>query len=144
MIRTCCRGMSVVLLCGLVLAMLPLPPCHAQSAKDVDGSDNYWNATPNDVNNLLKSLQDLSDINYSMDLRFMNEVSPDPEKNPVLFRSGHYNFDYTPRERKRLREFLLGGGMIIYNTGLGSAPFYRSVIRELKEIFPERTRGLFM
>jgi hypothetical protein len=137
-IRTCCRGMSVVLWCGLVLAMLPLPPCQAQSAKEVYGSDIYWNATPNDVNNLLKNLQELSDINYNMDLRYLNEISPDPEKNPVLFRSGHYNFSYTPRERKTLREFLLGGGMIIYNTGLGSAPFYRSVIRELKEIFPEQ------
>ena len=118
--------------------MLRPPLSEAQSAKEVYGSDIYWNATPNDVNNLLKNLQELSDINYNMDLRYLKEVSPDPEKNPVLFRSGHYNFAYTPRERKTLREFLLGGGMIIYNTGLGSAPFYRSVIRELKEIFPEQ------
>ena len=137
---TRCRHQRIapLLIAGLAVMAL-LPRCSlAQSAKDVYGSDIYWNATPNDVNNLLKSLQDLSDINYSMDLRFMNEVSPDPEKNPVLFRSGHYNFSYTPRQRETLREFLLGGGMIVYNTGLGSAPFYRSVIRELKEIFPEQ------
>ena len=67
--RTCWRGMSVVLFCSLALAMrLPLP-CQAQSAKQMYGGDIYWNATPNDVNNLLKNLQELSDINYNMDLR---------------------------------------------------------------------------
>jgi hypothetical protein len=73
-----------------------------------------------------------------MDVRYLSEVSPDPEKNPVLFRTGHYNFEYTPDQRKKLREYMLAGGMTIYNTGLGSAPFYRSVIREMKEIFPEQ------
>ena len=131
------RGSPLVM---VALACLALSPWRttAQSAKDIYGGDIYWNATPNDVNGLLKNLKELSDINYNMDVRFLREISPDPEQNPVLFRSGHYNFSYTPGERQRLREFLLGGGMIIYNTGLGSAPFYRSVMRELKEIFPEQ------
>ena len=138
MTRFWCNRVSVLLLYGLALAMLCAPLSLAQTAADIYGADIYWNATPNDVNNLLKSLQEQSDINYSMGLKYLKEISPDPEKNPVLFRSGHYNFSYTPSERKRLREFLLSGGMIIFNTGLGSAPFYRSVIRELKEIFPEQ------
>lgn len=121
----------------VVLVFAPLFS-RAQTAADVYGEDIYWNATPNDVNNLLKNLKDFADINYNMDARFLSEVSPDPEKNPVLFRSGHYNFEYTPAQRQKLREFLLGGGMIIYNTGLGSAPFYRSVVREMKEVFPEQ------
>ena len=108
----------------------------AQSAKELYGNDIYWNATPNDVNNLLKSMKDQVDANFQMDARRMSEVSPDPEQNPVLFRSGHYNFTYTPEEREKLRKYLLDGGMIIYNTGLGSQPFYNSVVRELKEIFP--------
>lgn len=125
---------------GFLAVLLLLLPwaSRGQSAKEVYGGDVYWNATPNDVNHLLRNLKDLADINYNMDVRFLGEISPDPEKNPVLFRSGHYNFDYSPAERKKLREFLLSGGMIIYNTGLGSAPFYRSVIREMKEIFPEQ------
>lgn len=126
--------------CLLVLLALLLLPraAGAQSAADIYGGDIYWNATPNDVNNLLRSLKSLADINYDMDVRALGQVSPDPEQNPVLFRSGHYNFAYTPEERRKLREFMLAGGMVIYNTGLGSAPFYRSVIREMKEIFPEQ------
>jgi len=121
---------------GLVLACVPV--ARGQSAEAEYGADIKWNATPNDVNNLLKNLKDLADINYNMDARRLDECSPDPEQNPVLFRSGHYNFEYTPQQRAKLREFLLAGGMIIYNTGLGSAPFYRSVMREMKVIFPEQ------
>jgi len=108
------------------------------SAAEVYGKDVYWNATPNDVNNLLKGMKDQVDADYHMDIRTLAEVSSEPEKNPILYRSGHYNFSYTPYEREKLREYLLAGGMIIYNTGLGSAPFYRSVIRELGLIFPEQ------
>ena len=119
------------------LAIFPLAVL-AETAADIYGADIYWNATPNDVNNLLKNMKDLSDISYTMDVRSMDQVSTDPEKNPVLFRTGHYNFDYSAAERQKLREFMLGGGMVIYDTGLGSAPFYRSVMREMKLIFPEQ------
>ena len=110
----------------------------AQTGRDLYGDDVYWNATPNDVNNLLKTMKDQTDANFQMDIRPMGEVSDDPEKNPVLFRSGHYHFSYTSMEREKLRKYLLAGGMIIFNTGLGSKPFYDSVVEELKQIFPEQ------
>ena len=110
----------------------------SQTGKDEYGKDVYWNATPNDVNNLLKSMKSQVDANFTMDIRTMAEVSDDPEKNPILYRSGHYNFSYSPAEREKLRKYLLNGGMIIYNTGLGSQPFYRSAVRELQQIFPEQ------
>lgn len=118
---------------------LPLaPPAHGQTGKETYGDDIYWNATPNDVNNLLKSMKSQVDANFQMDIRTLGEVSADPGKNPILYRSGHYKFSYTPEERQKLRKYLLNGGMIIYDTGLGSLPFYRSVVRELGEIFPEQ------
>ncbi len=100
--------------------------------------DIDWNATPNDVNNLLKSMKEMIDVNYSVQVATLSEVDVDPAKNPILYRSGHYNFQYNAAQRKRLREYCLAGGMIIYNTGLGSAPFYRSAVRELNKIFPEQ------
>jgi hypothetical protein len=122
--------MKCVLFCflGLILA---LPPVVAQD--DLD-----WNATPNDVNNLLKSMKDMIDVNYSVQVATLSEIEADPAKNPILFRSGHYNFSYSDAQRKRIREYALAGGMIIYNTGLGSAPFYRSAVKELALIFPEQ------
>ncbi|MEI7945393.1 MAG: DUF4159 domain-containing protein [bacterium] len=122
--------MKCVLFCffGLILALSPV-----LAQDDLD-----WNATPNDVNNLLKSMKDMIDVNYSVQVATLSEVSGDPAKNPILFRSGHYNFSYSDDQRKRIREYCLAGGMIIYNTGLGSAPFYRSAVRELAQIFPEQ------
>jgi len=116
---------------GFFGLMLALSPVWAQD--DLD-----WNATPNDVNNLLKSMKDMIDVNYSVQVATLSEVSGDPAKNPILFRSGHYNFSYSEGQRKLIREYCLAGGMIIYNTGLGSAPFYRSTIKELALIFPEQ------
>ena len=115
-------------ICWLLMALLPV------SAQD----DRDWNATPNDVNNLLKSMKDMIDVNYSVQTATLGEIDVDPSKNPILYRSGHYNFSYTDAQRKRIREYALAGGMLIYNTGLGSAPFYRSAIRELAKIFPEQ------
>lgn len=127
-----CLALTALLLAGLSGA------ASAQSARDIYGDDIYWNATPNDVNNLLKSMKSQVDANFQMDIRSLAEISEDPEKNPILYRSGHYNFAYTAEERQLLRQYLLNGGMIIYNTGLGSQPFYRCVVRELQQMFPEQ------
>lgn len=119
----------ILLRTGWVLGLI----LTAAAQDDVD-----WNATPNDVDNLLKSMKDMIDVNYSVQVATLEEVDVDPAKNPILYRSGHYNFSYTEAQRKRIREYALAGGMLIYNTGLGSAPFYRSAARELALIFPEQ------
>jgi len=108
-----------------------------EAAKDGTRENERWNATPNDINNLLKSAQNLINANYSMEVKTLDELSPDPEQNPVIYYSGHYNYTFTPEQRAKLRKFMLDGGMMLFNTGLGSAPFYRSTIKELGLIFPE-------
>jgi len=128
----------LVTVAAIVLAGFSAVRAADKTGKDLYGADVYWNATPNDVNNLLRLMKTQTDANFQMDIRTLRQVSEDPEKNPVLFRSGHYHFSYTPEERAKLRKYLLDGGMIIYNTGLGSKPFYDSVVAELKQIFPEQ------
>jgi len=113
-------------------------PARAQPGAERYGRDVYWNATPNDVNNLLKNMKDAASADFRMDVRELHEISTDPADNPVLFRTGHYRFAFTPAERERLRAYMLNGGMMIFNTGLGSLPFYRSVTNELAQIFPEQ------
>jgi len=125
----------------LLIALAPLSlstESFAQTGKELYGSDIYWNATPNDVNNLLKKMKSQTEANFQMEIRTLGQISENPEQNPVLFRSGHYHFSYAPQEREKLRKYLLNGGMIIFNTGLGSKPFYDSVVEELKKIFPEQ------
>jgi len=132
------RARVFMFLAAGLAALVPHRAAAQASGEELYGPDVYWNATPNDVNNLLKTMKDQTDANFQMDIRAMENVSDDPEKNPVLFRSGHYHFSYTPEQRAMLRKYLLAGGMIIFNTGLGSKPFYDSTVEELKKIFPEQ------
>jgi hypothetical protein len=96
-----------------------------------------WGARPNDLNNLLKTMKEMIDVNFSYETRSFAEIDPDPERNPILYRTGHFHFSLTLPERARLRQYLLNGGTIIFNTGMGSKPFYDSARKELAEMFPE-------
>src|SRR4051812_15450313 len=103
------RGVASAAIAALVTVAFAAV-ADAQTGKELYGPDIYWNATPNDVNNLLKGMKQQVEANFQMDVRTLGEVSTDPEKNPVLYRSGHYHFTYTAAERQKLREYLLAGG----------------------------------
>jgi len=122
----------LALLCALLLAL----PATGRGERNRP-SHATWNSTPNDINNLLKSVKDLVDAHYSMELKSVDQLSLDPAQNPIVYYSSHYNYSFTEEQRRTLRTYMLNGGMVIFNTGLGSAPFYRSTKRELAAIFPE-------
>jgi len=96
-----------------------------------------WATRPNDLNNLLKSMKEMINVHFALDVKSVDEVDMDPDRNPILYRSGHFHFSFTPAQRERLRQYLLNGGMLVLNTGMGSKPFYDSAIRELTAMFPE-------
>ena len=96
-----------------------------------------WNARPNDLNNLLKSLKGMADVDYDFEAKSFAEIDVDPDQNPILYRSGHYHWSLNDAEKKKLREYLLRGGTIILNAGMGSKPFYDSAVKVLNEVFPE-------
>jgi len=96
-----------------------------------------WATRPNDLNNLLKSMKEMINVHFTLEVKSMDEVDVDPDRNPILYRSGHFHFSFTPQQRERLRRYLLNGGMLVLNTGMGSKPFYDSAIRELTALFPE-------
>jgi len=123
----------------IIIAMLMLTaPLLAQDDDPADWPEHpRWNSTPNDINNLLATMKDMVDVHYQMEIKSTDEISVDPELNPIVYYSGHYNYDFTSPQRQKLRKYMLNGGMMIFNTGLGSMPFYRSTRRELALIFPE-------
>ena len=96
-----------------------------------------WNARPNDLNNLLNSLKAMADVNYDCENKSFAQINTDPEQNPILYRSGHFHWHLNTAEKAKLREYLLRGGTIILNAGMGSKPFYDSAKRIMGEIFPE-------
>ncbi len=114
----------------------PTPPVMFVKIKSQYGLID-WASRPNDLGNLLKGMKKNIDVNFALECKSLSEVSTNPEHNPILYRSGHFHFALTPAERQRLREYLLSGGMIIFNTGMGSKPFFDSARKELAAIFPE-------
>lgn len=114
----------------------PSPPVMFVKLKSPYGMVD-WASRPEDLNNLLKDMHGKINVNFASEYRTLSEISIDPDKNPIIYRSGHFHFSFTPEERKRLREYLLKGGTVIFNTGMGSKPFFDSAKEELALIFPE-------
>lgn len=96
-----------------------------------------WNARPNDLNNLLNALKGMADVSYDCENKSFAQINPDPEQNPILYRSGHFHWKLSDPEKAKLRAYLLRGGTLILNAGMGSKPFYESSRRLMAEIFPE-------
>ncbi|MBS3091484.1 DUF4159 domain-containing protein [Candidatus Pacearchaeota archaeon] len=114
----------------------PQPPIILTKLK-VGNDFKYWCATPNDINNLLKRIKQTINLDYSMEVKSLGQISSDPESNPILFLTGHYHFQFDDTQRDILRKYMLKGGTLILNTGLGSKPFCDSARFELEKIFPE-------
>ena len=114
----------------------PTPPTVFIKLKSDRGAVD-WAARPNDLNNLLKSMKQLINVDFSMEVKSIKQVEANPDSNPILYKTGHFHFEFSDAERARLREFLLNGGMIIFNPGMGSKPFYDSAVKEMQAMFPE-------
>jgi hypothetical protein len=114
----------------------PKPPTMFTKLTSQYGEQD-WNARPNDLNNLLKSLKSMADVDYDFEAKSFAEIDADPDQNPILYRSGHYHWSLNAEEKAKLRDYLLRGGTIILNAGMGSKPFYDSAVKVLNEVFPE-------
>ncbi|MFT5496012.1 MAG: hypothetical protein ACI9TH_001409 [Kiritimatiellia bacterium] len=97
----------------------------------------HGDATPNDLHGLNRAIRDRLQLDYGVRKLGLDALVEDPASHPILFLSTHYHFVFTPDQRITLRRYLLNGGMIIFNAGLGSQPAIDSARRELRLIFPE-------
>ena len=114
----------------------PKPPTMFTKLTSQWGEED-WNARPNDLNNLLKSLKNMANVDYEFEAKSFADISADPDMNPILYRSGHYHWTLNAEEKAKLREYLLKGGTIVLNAGMGSKPFYDSAVKVPNEVFPE-------
>jgi len=114
----------------------PTPPVMFVKLKSQYGLID-WASRPNDLNNLMQDMKKKINVNFASQCLNPSEINTDPDKNPIIYRTGHFHFSFTPTERKRFRDYMLNGGMVIFNTGMGSKPFFDSAKAEIAEIFPE-------
>ena len=115
----------------------PQPPVLLTKIATNDAED--WTRTPDDLKGLLQWMSKEMNVNFSANVRHFSEISSDPQKNPILYRSGYKPFKLTAKEIASLREYLLNGGTIVFNALVGHPDFYQSALVAAQQILPEET-----
>lgn len=113
----------------------PTPAVLITKIRTQDPED--WARTPNDVKGLLGWMSSEMKVSFSSNVKKFNDVSMDANDNPILYRSGYKPFTLNRKQIEHLREYVLGGGTIIFNALVGNPNFYRSALQAAHEILPE-------
>ncbi|MCC7191247.1 MAG: DUF4159 domain-containing protein [Phycisphaeraceae bacterium] len=113
----------------------PRPPVIAVKIKT--GTEQDWATDLNDLNNLLIWMKSSLGVNFTYDEKMLSEVDLEAAEVPVLYRTGHHAFEFTSDERRRLREYMLRGGMMIFDACCGRPEFAKSARAEIAQIFPD-------
>ena len=114
----------------------PKPPTLLTKIKSADAED--WTRTPNDLKGLLEWLSADMNVHFSSNVKSFDEISTDPTKNPLVYRSGDKPFTLSKSETARLREYVLNGGTVVFNSLVGNPDAYQSALAAAKAILPER------
>jgi len=114
----------------------PRPPVLIAKIATRNRSD--WATNPADTQNLLRWMAKNLNVHFSSINTPEARIPTDPKKAPVLYRTGHEAFSFTPELRQRLREYVLRGGTIIFDACCGRTAFFKSALREAQQLLPER------
>ena len=105
------------------------------------GKPGPWNQRPRDVANFARwmGVQTERDINWQITNL---DVSEDELHDaPFLYLSGNKELTLKPEQAEKLRQFILHGGMVLFNSDCGFSnvtnPFTTSIIKLGKQLFPE-------
>jgi Domain of unknown function (DUF4159) len=96
-----------------------------------------WDLNPSLQNSLLAALKDNTDIDVDFQPYAVALDDKQVGQFPLLFMTGHYDFELTEPEAAGLARYLQRGGMLVASAGAGLRPFDRAFKRELKKAFPK-------
>lgn len=96
-----------------------------------------WSATAGEVQRLMKEMHQRIGVRYRATVAEMDQGEFDPARNPILLFSTHHRFAFTPTQRAQLRRYVLRGGTVLFDAGMGSAPAYDAARREVRLIFAD-------
>lgn len=95
-----------------------------------------WDVNPAVQNSLLSGLKDNTAID--VDYRPYTVTLDDKQTGhfPLLFMTGHYDYQLTDAEAAGLARYLQKGGILVASAAAGLKPFDKAFKRELKKVFP--------
>jgi len=95
-----------------------------------------WNLCPTDIQKYLETIRK-TELYYHWSNINLNDFHFNPKKLPALVFSGVRTLRIDAENKKRLREYVLNGGMVICDSVAGSPYFYESVKKVFKDVFPQ-------
>lgn len=96
-----------------------------------------WNMVPADCQSLLRAAAKHLRMDYKVQPTALEAFDSTPAEIPVLYFSGGRSLKLTDANREVLRKYMLSGGMLWFDSVVGSPYFYKSALSELKTIMPE-------
>lgn len=96
-----------------------------------------WNMVPAECRQLLKVARRFLNMDYRVETVSLDSFAATPAEIPVLYLSGGRRLRFTDAERELLRNYMLAGGMVWFDSVVGSPYFYASAASELARIMPE-------
>jgi len=99
----------------------------------IHGGD--WDPNPTAVPNLLKHLAANSTIDVAFTRADVDLRKLDVFQHPVVYMTGHDDFELTDQEVASLRGYLANGGVMLANACCGRAAFDRAFRRQMCKVF---------
>jgi len=96
-----------------------------------------WNMVPADCQSLLRASYKHLNMDYKVETTSLKGFTATPAEIPVLYFSGGRSLNFTDQDRETLRRYLLAGGMVWFDSVVGSPFFYKSALTELRLLLPE-------
>ncbi len=96
-----------------------------------------WNMVPADCQSLLRAAYKHLNMDYKVESATLDGFNATPAEIPVLYFSGGRSLNLTDAQRETLRRYLLSGGMVWFDSVVGSPYFYKSALAELQKTLPE-------
>lgn len=114
----------------------PRPP--VLIAKVATANRGDWATNPSDVDNLLRWMASNLNTHFSSINIPVSRIPSGVNEVPILYRTGHDAFEFSDEVREQIRQYLLRGGTMIFDSCCGRRDFFLSAYREAQQLIPER------
>lgn len=96
-----------------------------------------WDVNPGLQNSMMFGLHDNTGIGVDLAPKAVALDEPGLGDYPLVFMTGHYDFEFSGKEAKGLAEYLKKGGMLVASAAAGLKPFDTAFRREIKKALPD-------
>ena len=124
----------VAMVVGSIIAAGSAQECQVTLARLKYGGGGDWYANPSCYPNLIKGIRKRTRLPVCDTLATVEVMDERLFRYPFLCATGHGEIHFTPRERTRLRAYLIGGGFLWIDDSYGMDTAVR---REAAALFPE-------